>query len=39
MKKTIKTFAAQSKVQVIPTSKLVNLKGGGKVKRHKPKGD
>ena len=36
MKKTTEFF---EKVTVLPASKMIKLKGGGKIKEHKPKGD
>ncbi len=37
MKKKILFFTNLKKVQVIPNSKMIYLKGGGKIKKQEPK--
>ncbi len=39
MKKKIPFFTSLKKLQVIPRSKMIGLKGGGTIKKNKPKGD
>lgn len=39
MKKKTKSFVNLAKLTVLPKAKLIKLKGGSIIKKHKPKGD